>query len=61
MGLFEGQVAWVTGAGRGIGRAVAVALVSCTQNEAEQTAEEIRAGRDVVVLAALRSGEWVRG
>ena len=51
MGLFEGQVAWVTGAGRGIGRAVAlaladrgaaVALVSRTQSEVEQVAEEIR-------------------
>ena len=51
MGLFKGQVAWVTGAGLGIGRAAAlmlaeqgasVALVSRTQSEVEQVAQEIR-------------------
>ena len=64
MGLFEGQVAWVTGAGRGIGRAVAlalavqgaaVALVSRTQDEIEQVAQEIRS-RGGTAIAKFCSG-----
>jgi 3-oxoacyl-[acyl-carrier protein] reductase len=67
MGLFEGRVAWVTGAGRGIGRAVAlaladqgaaVALVSRTQNEVEQTAEEIRARGGRALASLLDVSNW---
>jgi len=67
MGLFEGQVAWVTGAGRGIGRAVAlalaeqgaaVALASRTQNEVEQVAEEIRSRGGEAIAALLDVSNW---
>ena len=67
MGLFEGQVAWVTGAGRGIGRAVAlalaeqgaaVALVSRTQNEVVQVAEEIRSRGGEAIAALLDVSNW---
>src|SRR5512139_3611630 len=67
MRLFEGQVAWVTGAGRGIGRAVAlalaeqgaaVALVSRTQNEVEQAAEEIRLRGGRVIASLLDVSNW---
>jgi 3-oxoacyl-[acyl-carrier protein] reductase len=67
MGLFEGQVAWVTGAGRGIGRATAlalaeqgaaVALVSRTQNEVEQVAEEIRARGGTAIATLLDVSDW---
>ena len=67
MRLFEGQVAWVTGAGRGIGRAVAltlaeqgaaVALVSRTQNEVEQAAEEIRSRGGKAIAALLDVSSW---
>jgi 3-oxoacyl-[acyl-carrier protein] reductase len=67
MGLFEGQVAWVTGAGRGIGRAVAlalaeqgaaVALVSRTQNEVERAAEEIRARGSTAIASMLDVSNW---
>lgn len=70
MGLFEGQVAWVTGAGRGIGRAAAlavaeqgaaVALVSRTQHEVEQAAEEIhsRGGRAIASLLDVSNWDMV--
>ncbi len=67
MRLFEGQVAWVTGAGRGIGRAVAVALaeqgaavalVSRTQNEVEQVAQEIRSRGGKVIASLLDVSNW---
>ncbi len=67
MGLFEGRVAWVTGAGRGIGRAVAlalaeqgaaVALVSRTQNEVERAAEEIRARGSTAIASLLDVSNW---
>jgi 3-oxoacyl-[acyl-carrier protein] reductase len=67
MGLFEGQVAWVTGAGRGIGRAVAlalaeqgaaVALVSRTPSEVEQVAEEIRARGGTAIASLLDVSNW---
>ncbi|HEY4721987.1 MAG TPA: SDR family oxidoreductase [Anaerolineae bacterium] len=61
MGLFNGQIAWVTGAGRGIGRAAALALadqgaavavVSRTQNEIDRVAAEIisRGGRSIATI-----------
>jgi NAD(P)-dependent dehydrogenase (short-subunit alcohol dehydrogenase family) len=52
MGLLDGQVAWVTGAGRGIGRATALALadqgatiaiVSRTKSELDRVVEDINA------------------
>ena len=67
MGLFEGQVAWVTGAGRGIGRAVAlalaeqgaaVALVSRTQSEVEQVAQEIRSRGGTAIASLLDVSNW---
>ena len=67
MGLFEGQVAWVTGAGRGIGRATAlalakqgaaVALVSRTQNEVEQVAAEIQARGGTALASLLDVSNW---
>ena len=61
MGLFNGQTAWVTGAGRGIGRAAALALadqgaavavVSRTQSEIDRVAAEIiaRGGRSIATI-----------
>jgi NAD(P)-dependent dehydrogenase (short-subunit alcohol dehydrogenase family) len=67
MGLFEGQVAWVTGAGRGIGRAVAlalaeqgaaVALVSRTPSEVEQVAEEVRSRGGTAIASLLDVSNW---
>ena len=67
MRLFEGQVAWVTGAGRGIGRAVAlalaeqgvaVALVSRTQDEVEQVAQEIRSRGGKAIASLLDVSNW---
>lgn len=67
MGLFKGQVAWVTGAGRGIGRAAAlalakqgaaVALVSRTQNEVEQVAQEIRSWGGTAIASLLDVSNW---
>ncbi|CAG0931407.1 3-oxoacyl-[acyl-carrier protein] reductase [Thermoflexales bacterium] len=67
MGLFEGQVAWVTGAGRGIGRAVAlalaeqgaaVALVSRTQHEIEMVAQEIRSHGGTAIASLLDVSNW---
>jgi NAD(P)-dependent dehydrogenase (short-subunit alcohol dehydrogenase family) len=61
MGFFNGQIAWVTGAGRGIGRAAALALadqgaavavVSRTQNEIDRVAAQIisRGGRSIATI-----------
>jgi NAD(P)-dependent dehydrogenase (short-subunit alcohol dehydrogenase family) len=67
MGYFTGQVAWVTGAGRGIGRAAAwalaeqgaaVALVSRTQDEIEQVAEEIRSRGGTAIASLLDVSNW---
>jgi 3-oxoacyl-[acyl-carrier protein] reductase len=67
MGLLAGQVAWVTGAGRGIGRAAAlalaehgaaVALVSRTQSEVEQVAEEIRSRGGKAIATLLDVSNW---
>ena len=67
MSLFEGQVAWVTGAGRGIGRATAlllaaqgaaVALVSRTQSEVEQVAQEIRLRGGKAIASLLDVSQW---
>ncbi|HTP07842.1 MAG TPA: SDR family oxidoreductase [Anaerolineae bacterium] len=67
MGLFEGQAAWVTGAGRGIGRATAlalaeqgaaVALVSRTQSEVERVAEEIRSRGGKAIASLLDVSNW---
>jgi NAD(P)-dependent dehydrogenase (short-subunit alcohol dehydrogenase family) len=67
MRLFEGQVAWVTGAGRGIGRAAAlalaeqgaaVALVSRTLDEVEQVAAEIRAHGGTAIASLLDVSNW---
>ena len=60
---FENQIAIVTGAGRGIGHAIAlrlasdgacVASVSRTEANAKKTADEINAIRDAVASAAHR-------
>lgn len=67
MGLFNGQVAWVTGAGRGIGRAAAIALaeqgasiaiVSRTQSELDQTADEIKSRGGKVITSLLDVSNW---
>jgi NAD(P)-dependent dehydrogenase (short-subunit alcohol dehydrogenase family) len=67
MGLFDGQVAWVTGGGRGIGRAAAIALagqgasiaiVSRTQGELDQTAAEIKSRGGKVITALLDVSNW---
>ena len=67
MGLFDGQVAWVTGAGRGIGRAAAlalaeqgakVALVSRTQAEVDQVASEIAQRGGKALASMLDVSNW---
>jgi NAD(P)-dependent dehydrogenase (short-subunit alcohol dehydrogenase family) len=67
MGFFDGQVAWVTGGGRGIGRAAAMALaeqgaaiaiVSRTQSELDQTADEIRLHGGKVIASLLDVSNW---
>ncbi len=67
MGIFNGQVAWVTGAGRGIGRAAAtalaeqgaaIAIVSRTQSELDQTAAEIKARGGKVIASLLDVSNW---
>ena len=68
MGYFDGQVAWVTGAGRGIGRAAALALasqgaavavVSRTQSEMDEVIAEVRFTRrqgDFLVVGCEQLG-----
>lgn len=67
MVLFQGRVAWVTGAGRGIGRAAALALaeqgaavavVSRTQQEVDRVADEIRAHGGKAVATLLDVSSW---
>ena len=67
MGFFDGQVAWVTGAGRGIGRAAAlaladqgaaVAIVSRTQSEVDQVAHEITARGGKSIATMLDVSNW---
>jgi 3-oxoacyl-[acyl-carrier protein] reductase len=67
MGLFTGQVAWVTGAGRGIGRATAlllaeqgakVALVSRTQRELDAVQAEVRARGGKAITSLLDVSNW---
>lgn len=67
MGFFDGQVAWVTGGGRGIGRAAAIALaahgaslaiVARTQSELDQTAAEIKVRGGKVITALLDVSNW---
>ena len=70
MGFFDSQVAWVTGAGRGIGRAAAlaladqgaaVAIVSRTQSEVDQVAHEInaRGGKSIATLLDVSNWDMV--
>ncbi len=67
MGYFDGQVAWVTGAGRGIGRAAALALasqgaavavVSRTQSEMEEVIAEVRAHGGKAIASLLDVSNW---
>ena len=67
MGLFEGQVAWVTGAGRGIGRATtlalaeqgaAVALASRTPSEMEEVMAQVRARGGIAITSLLDVSNW---
>lgn len=67
MGLFDGQVAWVTGAGRGIGRAAAlaladqgakVALVSRTQAEVDHVTDEITQRGGQALATMLDVSNW---
>jgi NAD(P)-dependent dehydrogenase (short-subunit alcohol dehydrogenase family) len=70
MGFFDAQVAWVTGAGRGIGRAAALALaeqgaavavVSRTRSEVDGVAEEIarRGGRALASMLDVSNWDMV--
>jgi 3-oxoacyl-[acyl-carrier protein] reductase len=65
-GSFDGRVALVTGAGRGIGRAVAlgladggaqVALVARSTSQLEETAEKVRAEGGVAVVVPADLGD----
>jgi 3-oxoacyl-[acyl-carrier protein] reductase len=67
MSLLAGQVAWVTGGGRGIGRAAALALaeqgaavavVSRTQSEIDQVAAEITSRGGRALAAMLDVSNW---
>ncbi len=67
MGYFSGQVAWITGAGRGIGRAAAltlaeqgaaVALVSRTQHELDTVVAEVRARGGKALSSLLDVSNW---
>ena len=67
MGYFDGQVAWVTGAGRGIGRAAALALaaqgaavavVSRTQSEMDEVIAEVRAHGGMAISSLLDVSNW---
>ncbi len=67
MGLFTGQVAWITGAGRGIGRAAALALteqgaaaalVSRTQRELDEGVAEVRARGGQAISSLLDVSNW---
>lgn len=67
MGLFDGQGAWVTGAGRGIGRGAAlaladqgakVALVSRTQAEVDHVTDEITQRGGQALATMLDVSNW---
>src|SRR5512137_1222028 len=67
MGYFDGQVAWVTGGGRGIGRAAALALasqgaavavVSRTQSEMDEVIAEVRAHGGKAIASLLDVSNW---
>jgi len=64
---FDGQVAWVTGAGRGIGKAAALALaaqgaavavVSRTQSEVEEVVTRIRSQGGKAIASLLDVSNW---
>ena len=67
MALLSGQVAWITGGGRGIGRAAALALAeqgaavavaSRTQSEVDHVVEEIAAGGGKSIAVMLDVSNW---
>jgi len=69
MGLFDGKVVWVTGAGSGIGKAGAlmfaeegatVALLGRRREKLEEAAAEVAAGKGRAVVASVDVGDRER-